>query len=228
MASWENFLAWQKRKCGFWDNEIQKKTKLYYDTQIEIFEMDPLAYLVKYRKSQMFDWTGLMAEDYIVPNDDVINYFEHAWKVSQTTYNPDNDYMESIRAHDLILKSAMNELKAERPIPICDMKAVDEITESQIVLANELFYLLFNTTMPKHSVFVACNNEQIFAISRIDFNNKITHFGVHPNFRKRGYGETLLKYLKSQFFNLTAECTTKQGIEYFEKYAISKTVRFSF
>jgi hypothetical protein len=228
MASWENFLEWQKRKSRCWDNELQKIAQLYYDTQIELFEMDPLAYLVKYRKSQMLDWTGLMDEDHIVPNDDVINFFEHAWKVSRPNYNSNSDYMESRHVHDLILELAMKELKAQRPAPICEMKSINEFTESQIILANQLFYLLFNTTMPKHSVFVACNNEKIFAITHIDFNdNKITYFGVHPNFRKRGYGETLLAYLKSQFSGLTAECTTKAGIEYFEKYAISKTVRFT-
>jgi hypothetical protein len=225
MASWENFLEWQQKK-HFWDNDYQDRTKIYFTKELPLFLIDPFAYLVKYRKSQMRNWPGPENEDYYIPDDLVNDYFKCMYKLSRSKGNY-SDYHDSIHVDRFIRETAIKELKAERPAPICDIKFIDELTESQLLSTKELFLLLFNQEIRKPNLFVSCLSEDIFAIAIIDFNDtKITYFGVNPKFRKLGYGETLLKFLKSKFFGISVECTTQQGIDYFEKYAISKTVRF--
>ncbi len=229
MANWENFLQWQTKYHPPFDNEFQNTIKLYLETQIPMFEINPFQYLVDYRKSQMIDWTGLENEDYCIPNDLVNNYLVYVWKISRPKYNINQDYSESHHVSQMIKSQAIKELKAKRPKPIFDIKLVTELTESQFVLAKSLFLALFNQEMPSHHlVFVSCDSNNVFALACIDFKDtKITHFGVHPQYRKNGYGEYLLKFLKSKCSELYVECSTEAGIAYFEKYAISKIMRFT-
>jgi hypothetical protein len=226
MASWENFLEWQQNK-HFWDNDFQDITKLYFYTELPLFLINPFAYLVKYRKSKMLNWSGLEEEGDCIPDDLVYDYFKSIWRVSRPKGEYYSDYHDKIHVDQLIRSTAMKELKAERPEPKCDIKFIDQLTESQLISTKQLFLLLFNQGIRNPDLFVACNEEDIFAIAIIDLNDtKITYFGVNPKFRKLGYGETLLKNLKSKFCDISVECTTQQGIQYFEKYAVSKTVRF--
>lgn len=184
-----------------------KQSKQRFSERCDAFLIDQLQYLVRMAKDRMLDWHGTEAEDF-TPDDIMFN-------VLANYYIEKNPNM-SVRG---IKKLARKELKAERPVPECEIFHFPELTPELLQKAIRLSGPV-NPHFALHTEVFVVQHRGKWIGCAIMRNNNLGHIYVDPQYRKQGYGQTLFMHIKRvKQGALFVKCSTDESVAYFKKFA---------
>jgi GNAT superfamily N-acetyltransferase len=200
-----------------------------YEQDLPIYNSDPVRYLVNYQKSKMFDWTGLMQEDYCIPDDVVFGAFMKQFR--EHKYPEICDYTRKHRALSEINAQAMRELRQERALPECEIwigshtgtLPLEVLKSIQDARGKPLVSSMLKTVIVAYrEPSEMCG----FAIVEHGLEHILQELFVQPEHRKQGYGCVLLKKTREQFHPLQIHCVSDSESAYFQEHAKRQHVQF--
>ncbi len=197
-----------------------------YEQDLPVYTSDPVRYLVNYQKSRMINWTGLMHEDYCIPDDTVFDVFMKQF--AKDTYPETCNYTRKHKVLSDINAQAIRELRQERVLPDCKVwsGSTSDIPVDLLKLLEDSRKSPIPSNMFK-SVVIAYSLELYgYAIVEHGLQHDLLELFVQPEHRKNGYGCVLLKTIREQFHPLQIRCKTDSEIAYFQEHAKREFVQF--